>query len=120
MKKILIWFLILGSPLAYGKGSGGFLRERRQERVFFDIDRDGSYGREFQYLAGEIGGSNNQNKFELNGYTSGFSYGYEWSNRISLELGVKVYVAEEDLEEEEYLQEEAWQHSLYASIGYRF
>lgn len=121
MKKILIWILILGSAAAYGEElREGFLEENNRGKIFLNLDEVGGYGRELYDLADEISKADNDSKFELNGYASGFSYGYEWTNRVSFELGVKVYVAEEDLEEEEYLNEEAWQHSLYASIGYRF
>ena len=121
MKKILIWIFILGSAAAYGEElREDFLEDKNRGKIFLNLDEAGSYGREVYYLADEISESENDRKFELHGYASGFSYGYEWDNRVSFELGVKVYVAEDDLEDEEYLNEEAWQHSLYASIGYRF
>ena len=121
MKEILICTLILGSAVAYGGEEEEFFLGRKDKgRIVLELDEAGNYGREFQYLVDEAGQSNSQNKFEFNGFTSGFSYGYEWENRVSFELGVKVYVTEDDLEDEGYLEEEAWQHSLYASIGYRF
>ncbi len=121
MRKILIWALVLGTTLAYGENnSRGFPEKNRQKKVFLRLDRSGGYRREFQHLMERVRVADNQKKFELNGFIDGFSYGYEWTNRVSFELGIKVYVLEEDLEEEEYLQEEAWQHSLYASIGYKF
>lgn len=121
MKKVLVWALLLWSTITYGEELRGGLLEKgsSRERVL-ELNRFYGYGKRFEIFRALIGEESSNNRFELNSFTSGFSYVFELENWVSFELGVKVYVIDEEVEEEEYLEEEAWQHSLYASIGYRF
>ncbi len=121
MKKILVWALILWSTVSYGEEfRGAFLKKGSSREEILELNRFYGYGEKLEIFRVFMDERSIGKKFELNSFTSGFSYVFEWENWVSFELGVKVYVLDEELEEEEYLEDEAWQHSLYASIGYRF
>jgi len=113
MKKILLGALILGSSLAYGvEIRNDFLGKGYERRIFVEFDALGSEVEKNVF--------NNVSRFELTGFISGFSYGYEWENRVSFEVGVKVYGTEEAIEDDENIKDDPWQRSLYAGVGYRF
>ncbi len=121
MKKVLVWILLLWSAVTYGEEfRKGLLKKGSSREKVLELNRFYGYGEKSEIFRALVGEESIGNKFGLNTFTSGFSYVFEWENWVSFELGVKVYVLNEEVEEEEYLEEEAWQHSLYASIGYRF
>ena len=62
----------------------------------------------------------NRSKFEVSGPMVGLSYGREWENKLSFELGVKVYDIEKSVKGEDNIEDDAWQHYWYAGFGYRF
>lgn len=121
MKKILVWTLLLWSAVIYGEELGrGILARGSSKEMILELNKFSGYGENFDIFRKLMGEGSGDNRFGLNTFASGFSYIFEWENWMSFELGVKIYVLDEEVEEEEYLEEEAWQHSLYASIGYRF